>query len=184
MKEIEVRKTLDSYIKTIGEQIEEFPEIRKGYLDACSQLKTVFGDAQKLIDLYEELTLISLEFYYTLGVEENAFHFSDPDYLMFPDRDYDDSKTEKNMRKTDRYSAVTAQIRKIRNSMTLEADRIFDKMREYHNFLDTYIPKMAHFKGYIWANSSLSQITPDYKEDEELTEKYRNWIEEYLGLKL
>ncbi len=184
MNDFDAKKHLNNYLNLIEEQLDEFSEVKEKFITAYEQLRQFFPNAEKLNGLYEKLTLIHLRFYYALGVEENFKHFNNPENPTFLDKDYDDSFAERKMRESSDHLTAEKEIKKIRLSMTAKADAIYDKMRDYYIFLDTYIPKLAHFYGYIWANSNLQRIVPEFKEDTKLTEEYKNWIKSYLELEL
>ena len=52
----------------------------------------------------------------------------------------------------------------------------YDAVIEYTVFLDTYIPKLAHYYGFVYGNKN------NYNPDSEVCKKYREWLSTYLGI--
>lgn len=52
----------------------------------------------------------------------------------------------------------------------------YDAVIEYTVFLDTYIPKLAHYYGFVYGNKN------NYNPDSGVFKKYREWLSTYLGI--
>ena len=52
----------------------------------------------------------------------------------------------------------------------------YDAVIEYTVFLDTYIPKLAHYYGFVYGN------TGNCDPNSEVCKKYREWLSTYLGI--
>ena len=61
---------------------------------------------------------------------------------------------------------------------------LLDKVYEYIAFMETYIPKLAHYYGFVAGNTVFKESVIDYKPDNKLTCEYKNWLSEYLNIEL
>ena len=50
--------------------------------------------------------------------------------------------------------------------------------------LNTYIPKMAHYYGFISFDNSMKKSNADYKPDYNLNKRYKEWLSDYLDINL
>lgn len=176
------REILNEYLKILEERCEDFKELRQTFIAMSKTFETYYKYADKVCTLHDILTLSTILFSFELGFIDNHNHFLNPDAPTFMDTDYDEAMREKEMRQTEVFIETTEILEDHIASMPQNAEDIYFEMLEYYTFLDTYIQKLAHYHGFTTANTELFKRILDYKPDNELTEKYKNWLSDYLGM--
>ena len=105
------------------------------------------------------------------GIKDNLNYFNNPNKILSDDY----------------YSVLENIIRQKTKSIITERQKLvkllpaslipaYDAVIEYTVFLDTYIPKLAHYYGFVYGNKN------NYNPDSEVCKKYREWLSTYLGI--
>ena len=60
-------------------------------------------------------------------------------------------------------------------------DAYVESITEYIASLETFVPKLAHYYGYMLGNDILHDLVPGYFPDTVLTMRYQSMLECYFG---
>ena len=185
MREIvEKNKKLSEYIGILEKSCADFKKVKSDYMKAYLELREMFNYIDKIIEYNNEILMCNLEYSFRQGLNDNLEHFRNPDDITFLDEDYNDSENEKELRNNTDYIEFSVQKEKLLSLLLREAEDLYNVIVEYQVFLDTYIPKMAHYYGFVTGNTILQNKLIGYKPDHELTNQYKEWLSIYLDLNL
>lgn len=183
-KEIEGKEWLNKYIKILDDSCSDFREIKLSYENACLELRKNFKDIDKYVEYTNDMLISCIEFSFEQGLNDNLEHFKNPQAPTFLEYDYSDCLKEENLLKKSDYAEAATKRKQILDLLPNDEDGLYDDIIVYQVFLDTYIPKMAHFYGFVTGNTLLKKIVNAYKPDCNLTKEYKEWLSVYLGLEL
>ena len=178
------KERLNNYINILVESCEDFADFKSSYENACLELRKKFKYIDEIIEYSNDMLISSLEFSFEQGLNDNLEHFINPQVPTFLDNDYDEALKEKELRKKPDYVQAAIQRQKFVNLLPVDLIKLYDTIIGYQAFLDTYIPKMAHYFGFVAGNKILKKSIDGYKPDYELTDAYNEWLSVYLGLNL
>lgn len=175
------KEWLNRYIKMLEVGCSDFKKEKVIYENACTQLRKNFKDIDKYIEYTNDMLISSIEFSFEQGLDDNLEHFKNPQLPTFLDKDYNACLREKSlMEKADYVEAAD----KRREIVCILPGEYYDDIIGYQTFLSTYIPKLAHYYGFITGNTILKKIVKEYKPDLKLTKEYKEWLSIYLCLEL
>lgn len=178
------KEILNDYLKILESSCADFVDIKLKCDTACKVLREEFKDIDKVIRYNEDMLISSLEFAFEQGINDNLRHFRNPENRTFIDNGYDGYINEKEFMKKSDYAEALYKRHSITSIMPIKVWIWYDAIIEYQTFLDTYIPKMAHYYGFSTGNTTLQAAVKGYVPDYELTNKYKKWLSEYLELNL
>ncbi len=172
----------DKYLDLLKSGCSDFNELNSRYRKLCKHLEKIYPYTNELIEEYENTFVFSVLHSFEQGLNDNLEHFKNPQIKTCADIEYE--SLEKAIYSSDDYSQSHKIIDRLVELMQPEALEIYYGMTEYFIFLETYLPKMAHYYGYMDGNVTLKKIMPEYTEDNVLNQSYKEWLSEYLGLDL
>lgn len=179
-----MEKTLNFYLNALKKNCAEFSQVDKQHQANLKKMKKLFPYTDKLTQLYEQMGLSNILFAYECGIKDNLAHFKNPNDITFLDKSFNESARDDEMLSRESYVSAQNEIEALLEIMPFEAEEIYCDMLEYFTFLDTYIPKMAHYYGFMSANKELAKTVDGYKEDPQLNADYKEWLSVYLGIDL
>ena len=116
-----------------------------------------------------------------LGFKANLDHFIDPVRRTFLDADAETYLREDMVRRLPDY--LNAQ--QVQEQLyTLLSPAQQDSITTYISHLETVGPKLAHYCGYLLGDWLFPRIIPGYGADTQLTLRYRQMLEDYLGIRI
>ena len=175
------KEWLNRYIKMLEDGCSDFKQEKVIYENACAELRKNFKDIDKYIEYTNDMLISSIEFSFEQGLNDNLEHFKNPKSPTFLDEDYNACLREKSLMEKVDYAEDADKRREI---LRILPDEYYDDIIGYQTFLSTYIPKMAHYYGFITGNTILKKIVKEYKPDLKLTKEYKEWLSIYLCLEL
>jgi hypothetical protein len=78
------------------------------------------------------------------------------------------------------YASAQGVIDRFREQLPPEAQEIFESVAVYLAHLETVVPKIAHYEGFLLGNELLYYVLPGYHSDVLLTVRYCEMINEHL----
>jgi hypothetical protein len=78
------------------------------------------------------------------------------------------------------YVSAKAIIDSFRNQLSSEQQKKFEGVAMYIAHLETIIPKIAHYEGFLLGNNLLRYILPGYQPDIQLTTCYSWMLKEHM----
>ncbi len=177
-------KILDFYITAIEKAMPDFAETKNDYQKALETLKKNHPENVAMIDQLHTLLnqRITMDILYemNLGYQDNLNYFKDPLNHNFLEKDWDRFLREKRKLAMTRRAETAQKFDSIFAKPFIHESDQSDFIIEYVSYLDTIIPKLAHFKGFLLANDLLYYTEPGYYADSFLTKRYERMIHEYF----
>ena len=185
MEQMTGRSIVEPLIEMLTEYVEDFAEEKRKFDEAIRTLGEELGanmipsakDVEEAI--YQQAAVLVL-FSGLLGLKANMDHFRDPIARTFLDVDYDAYLREDTARRLPDF--ITAQ--EIRNqfaeNLSAAQQERYETVMEYVAFLETVIPKLAHYYGYLLGNELFPKVVPGYYSDIDMILRYRKTMSEYF----
>lgn len=165
---------LAHYIGMIDAGCSDYAEVKLTYEKACKELKAKFAHTDKIIEYTNDMLAASLVFSYELGMKHGSDHVSN---IL---ENYDAVIREKELKESPDYVEAYNNLQKIVALIPAELRSLYDDYLEYLSFMETFIPKLAHYYGFIIGN----EVHREEKSDYELPNRYKDWLSDYLNMKL
>jgi len=178
------KERLNEYIKLLDKSCKDFEGLKSSYENSCAQLQKKFKHIDEINECNNKILILSLDFYFKQGFNDNLEHFRNPHGPIFLDDDYDETLKEKELHEQSDYISAVIKRQKLVSLLPQELIKLYDIVVGYQAFLDTYIPKMAHYFGFVAGNKILKKSIDGYKPDYDLTTKYNKWLSIYLDMNL
>ena len=174
MKEKFKKKEMsEKIIMLLESSCKDFKGIKTAYAEACAELRSKFEYTDRIIEYNNCIAAYETELAFEQGIKDNLNYYNNPSKILSDDY----------------YSTLEKIIRQKTGSIITERQRLvkllpaslistYDAIVEYTVFLDTYIPKLAHYCGFVYGN------TGNCDPNSEVCKKYRDWLSTYLGIEL
>ena len=176
---------VDALVEHLLEHMEEFREDHQRYLDAISRLKAELGapPVEEVVSAIYRRTASELWYAGGLGLKMNYDHFINPltANCTWQQADFNDCLQEYIAHSLPEYQRAETVLSNFCHSLTTRQQEIYCAIEAYMCHLETVGPKLAHYYGYLLANTLLCRTVPGYIPDMTLTIKYNTMLEAYLG---
>ena len=180
------REVIKSLIDLLEETSADFAEDRKRCDDAVAMLRTanLTPSVDDEIDAIHRQALSNLLFSGFLGFKANWDHYINPVERTFMDVDFDVFLCEATAKKLPEYECAQIVRLQFYSLLTPNQRIVYEDIAAYGEHLETVIPKLGHYYGFLLGNFLLPHIVLGYCPDQRLTMQYRRRLEAYLGLVL
>ena len=167
----------------ISEIFEDFSEVQAQYRQAVQDLQKALGTEQlsSVMDAVAMQTSSNFLFSVALGLKANLDNFTDPVGRYFLDVDSEVYLREYTAHYLPKYVKAQNVLDYFYISLTSEQKEMYDSIIAYCSYLETVVPKLGHYYGYILGNRLLPLIVPGYHEDPMLNIRYRMLLKDYWG---
>lgn len=166
MEQLAGQALTSSLIEYLEQHFEDFPVIREKYREAIAQAE----NGKELANAIEVQTTSDLLFSASLGLKANLDHFRNPVARTFLEVDPEIYLRESVAHRLPQF---------IEAQKVLDAAERNDDVIAYITYLETIVPKLAHYFGYLLGDELLPRIVPGYQPDPVLTIEYKNWVRTY-----
>jgi len=177
-KNLSGKEVYDVLTEFLNKHCSEYREEKANYDECEGALSSNFAEGQQLIEAHIKRIVFSAGFAYELG------HHAACGSEYFIKQDSEVFLQEAQMLSEPECIDIAYTIRRITAKLTRADDKIYEKMLEFYALLDTYIPKLAHYLGYMREVALRKQNDSNFTENEALTAEYTEWLSEYLELDL
>ena len=191
LDELTGRGNVYALIRTLHNQVSDFPDIYSDYLKAIEKLKELVGpdrsqDVQKLMVAIDMQCGANMYWAGVEGLKMNYQHFVNPmaPNCTWPNVDFDDFLRTGIACSMPLYQAAEGYINSFRNSVPGENEDVWDAIRSYCVSLELDGMKLAHYHGYLAGNDLLRHSVPGYEPDYSLELAYTHMLEQFFGRKL
>jgi len=184
LKEFDEKERLKKYLIMLENSCSDFSDVKVLYEKACLTLRSDYKYIDDVIECNNAMVISNLEFAFEQGLNDNLYHFKNPNEPTFMDNDYSECLKEKEMHEKASYLAALRKREMFLEFLPDSAKDAYDAVMVYYIFLDTYIPKMAHYYGFTTGNTILKNALKHYHPDIELSIAYKEWLDNYLDLNL
>lgn len=116
-----------------------------------------------------------------LGIKANLDNFIDPVSRNFLDVSFETYLREVTAHKLSEYVQAQDILHRFYALLSPSQKEVYDAIRSYISSLETIVPKLAHYYGYLLGNVLLCKIIPGYHTDMALTINYCVMLENYFG---
>ncbi len=178
-------ESADSLVENLIAYSEDFAEDHRKFEEAIDYFRTALPkdikpSADDLGDAIRRLIFSQMIFAGYLGFQANVDHFLNPVARTFVDVDPEVYLREKVARTLPAYTSAKAIIDSFREQLSSEQMERFESISMYIIHLETVIPKIAHYEGFLLGNELLSYVLPGYQPERQLTVCYSRMIQECL----
>lgn len=180
MKEKFKKKEMsEKIIMLLESSCKDFKGIKTAYAEACAELRSKFEYTDRIIEYNNCIAAYETELAFEQGIKDNLNYFNNPNKILSDDY-Y--SVLENIIRQ--KTEGIIAERQKLVKLLPGSLISIYDAVIEYTAFLDTYIPKLAHYYGFVYGNTLLKTKISDYSPDFNICKKYKDWLSSYLDIDL
>lgn len=186
MNQVTDKELLDAIITMLQEKFEDFREDRHRCDAAVTILSGELG-GETTPSIHDELDAIhrqaasNLLFSGFLGFMANLDHYINPVARTFLDVDAEVFLREATAKKLPDYEKAQAVRSQFYSLLTPEQREVYEDIAIYALHLESVIPKLGHYYGYLLGNTLLPRIVPGYYPDFKLAAHYKRQIEEFMG---
>jgi hypothetical protein len=179
------RESIDAFIEGLIAQFPELSEDHQRFQEAIACIKNNLGDEAKpsveeLIGAMQRQIVSNWLFSSYLGFQANLEHFQNPVARTFIEVDPETYLRESVARTLPEYTAAQAIMDCLLRQLPVELETEYETVIAYIAHLETVVPKMAHYQGFLLGNEFLPRVIPGYQPDVQLTVRYCAMIEEYF----
>ncbi len=179
------REGVDSFVESLISTSKDFAEDHRHFEEtiACFRVASQNNVVPSVDDLLDAIhRLISSQFIFAgyLGFQANVDHYLNPVARTFMEVDPEVYLRESVARTLPEYVSAKAIIDSFRNQLSSEQQKKFESVAMYIAHLETIIPKIAHYEGFLLGNDLLRYILPGYQPDIQLTTCYSWMLKEYM----
>lgn len=175
----------DSLVENLIAYSEDFAEDHRKFEEAIDYFrielpKDIKPSADDLGDAIRRLISSKIIFAGYLGLQANVDHFLNPVARTFMDVDPERYLRERVARTLPEYTSAKTIIDGFHNQLSPEQKERFESVAIYVVHLETIVPKIAHYEGFLLGNELLPYVLPGYQPDRQLTACYSRMIQECL----
>ena len=178
-------ESVDAFIDEMVAGSCDFAEDYRLFQETISYLKADLGEEAKpsvddLVDAIHRQTISNWLFSSYLGFQANIDHFINPVARTFVDVDPETYLRENVARALPEYTSAQAVIDSFGHQLSPAQEEAFEGVIAYIAHLETVVPKMAHYYGFLLGNELLPRLMPGYQPDEQFTVRYYMILKEYF----
>lgn len=182
---------VDALVKTLYNQIVDFPDIHRTYLEAIEKLHTTLGPAakhsiEKYVVAIEQKCASHLYYAGLQGLKMNYDHFLNPmaPNCTWDQVDYDDYIRLHTAYSLPLYEVASRYTSSFEKTWSEELEEVHEAIISYETVFECSGMKLAHFYGYLAGNDLLYYAIPGYYPDLCLDIRYQHMLEDYFGCPL
>ena len=161
----------------------DFPYIKEEYEQALGILRRELGDEKvdKFLDPVNRRCEADLLFCGSLGYQANLNNFRDPIARTFMDVDFEEYLRVEVLQRMPQRQEAEAEIDVFYHDLNDEQKGLYDAISSYLVSLELDLTKLAHYAGFMFANSMLTYTEPGYIPNYVLTLRYRSFMRDWFG---
>ena len=179
------REGADAFVESLIAASEDFAEDHRQFEEAIAHFKSTLPEGatpsvEDLCDAIRRQITAQVIFAGYLGFQANVDHFLNPIARTFMDVEPEVYLRERVARTLPEYASAKGVIGRFREQLSPEAQEMFESIEIYIAHLETVVPKIAHYDGFLLGNELLYYVLPGYHSDVLLTVRYCEMINEHL----
>ena len=181
-----ITESVDVFLEEIVVSTCDLAEDYQRFQEAINYIKASLGEevnhsVDDQVDAIRQQTISNWLFSSYLGVQANLDHFINPVARTFADVDPEIYLRESVARGLPEYASAQAIIDCFWRQLTPEQEEVFEAVFAYIAHLETVIPKMAHYYGFLLGNELLPRVVPGYQPDMQLAVHYCRMIKDLFS---
>lgn len=176
--------TTNHILAFLEKHFEDFRCCRKEYEEALASVEVTFGKecADNLRDAIKARTDEDAIFSQSLGYQTNLECFRELHKPFFYETDFEDYLKQEARESIPARYEQEKKLHSFIESLSDEDKEAYSPIREYAVYLECSVPKLAHFIGFMVANSVLPHTELGYKPNTVLTVGYRSFLTEWFDV--
>jgi hypothetical protein len=179
------KECADSLVENLIATSKDFAEDHRHFEETIAYFRVASPNntTPSVDDLLDAIhRLISSQFIFAgyLGFQANVDHYLNPVARTFMEVDPEVYLRESVARTLPEYVSAKAIIDSFRSQLSSEQQEKFESVAMYIAHLETIIPKIAHYEGFLLGNGLLRYILPGYQPDIQLTTCYSWMLKEHM----
>lgn len=178
------RELTDFLLQTLQTHFPDYRSYRDKKDDAIRHLAQQLPTApQEEAAAAQQLSSVAF-FSAMLGLKANLDNFLDPVRGRFLDADPEIYLREDLARRLPDYCSAEAVRDRFYGGLTPEQRQLYEPVQDYMCYMETVLPKLAHYCGYVLGNALFPKAIPAYGPDTAQTLRYQLFLSDYFGKKL
>ena len=179
------REGVDSFVESLISTSKDFAEDHRLFEEAIEYIKSELSkdatpSVDELCDAIRRQVASQVIFAGYLGFQANVDHFLNPVARTFIDVDPETYLREHVARTLPEYASAQTIIDCFRTQLPPELNELFERVIAYIAHLETIVPKLAHYHGFLLGNELLPFVMPGYQMDAQLKIRYYMMLKEFL----
>jgi len=175
------RESADSFVESLIATSEDFADDHRQFEEAVGYFRSALPEnaglsADDLCDAIRRQITSQVIFASYLGFQANVDHFLNPIARTFMDVEPEVYLRERVARMLPEYVSAQSIIDRFREQLSPKAQERFKSVAVYIAHLETVVPKIAHYEGFLLGNELLHYVLPGYHSDVLLTACYADAI--------
>lgn len=177
-------------IQTITDALEntndEYSSLRAQYLEAAEKLKEAGNEEviDTLIAACNQQIASDIRFAAAKGFQANLAFFRHPVGNNFLQESAEIYLQENVMKALPARVHAQQTIDSVLRNFSEAMAKYYDHVQEYFSYLETVCPKLAHYCGFVAADTLLYYIEPGYVSAPAVTLCYKLGLQRYLGIQI
>lgn len=173
---------------SLGKIDPHFAQEEAQYLASVEALERELGDSispsvKEYIDAKKKKIVAELVYVGWLGFQQNLNCFQNPINAMFLRNDYEDFHLERRIHTLPEVKNALKTINafyEVLRTLPKEKQDLTDGVTDYICYLETTGFKLAHYFGFLLADSFLEYVIPGYAPDPVITIQYTMGLRKYM----
>ena len=163
---------------------EDFKEVKTRAESAVDDMLASIGSeaVNALITALKQQVASDIRFATSQGIKANLSEFRNPSNIVILNCGLEHYIQESIMLNQPARKDAEKVVAEIIREYEIADMECFASITEFHTYLETVCPKLAHFYGYITANKILALTEPGYTPNLIQTMKYTREMKKYFGI--
>ena len=180
------KELYNTLLDILEKEFEDFADAQNRYENTTRTLQAELGEdaapsVEDVMNAIRQQTVSNLLFSSALGIKANWDHFMNPVARNFMDVEPDIYLREDTARRLPNYAQAQRVLDRFYGLLSPDHRLLYDDIRAYICYLETAVPKLAHYFGFLLGNRLLPRVLPGHHVDMGLTERYKTMINSYFG---
>ena len=179
------KESVDAFIEDMVDSSPDFAEDHRRFQEAIDYFRANLSVGAKpsvdeLTEAIHRQTISNWLFSNYLGFQANLDHFTNPVARTFIEVDPERFLHENVAKALPEYTSAQKIVDNFFYQLSPEHKEVYEGVIIFIAHLETVVPKMAHYNGFLLGNELLPRIMPGYQPDAQLTVRYCVMIEDYF----
>lgn len=169
---------LQKMLGAIESVSKDFPRIKEEYEQSIFMLRRELGDEKvdKFLNAINRRCEADMLFCGSLGYHANLNNFRDPIARTFMDVDFEEYLRVEVLQRMPQRQAAENEIEAFYHSLNEMQKGVYDAVSDYLVSLELDLTKLAHYAGFMFANTMLEYTEPGFVPNAVLTLQYQDFL--------
>lgn len=174
---------LQRMLEVIERVSKDFPHIKEEFEQSIFMLRRELGDEKidKFLNAINRRCEADLLFCGSLGYQANLNNFRDPIARTFMDVDFEEYLRVNVLQRMPQREAAENEIDEFYHSLDEKQKGVYEAISSYLVSLELDLTKLAHYAGFMLANTVLEYTEPGFVPNAVLTLQYQSFLCKWFG---